>query len=199
MNAQEVSLKPCIDASLSPNKYLQNAKLIHPELAVNQAISTLADSLKQAYLNDTPIVLCVMSGGVYFTGQLLPKLKFSLELDYVHATRYDATIGKKVKWLATPKILIKNRNILILDDILDEGITLKAIVDECLKLGAKQINIAVLVEKTLDKDKPIKADYVGLTVPNQFVFGCGMDISGWWRNLPEIYAVSDTQVFEKNN
>ena len=186
------ALEPNLDRSQDPNQYLQNATLIHSELAVNQAVNKLAKRLNKAYLHDSPIVLCVMSGGVFFSGQLLPKLKFSLEFDYVHATRYDATTGKTVKWLAKPKALIKNRNILILDDILDEGITLKAIVDACTKLGAKQISIAVLVEKMLGKDKPINADYVGLTVPNQFVFGCGMDINGWWRNLPEIYALADT-------
>lgn len=192
MNALEHNLDPSLNLNLNPSQYLQNATLICSEPEVNQAVNILADSLNKAYLNDSPIVLCVMSGGLYFTGQLLPKLKFSLELDYVHATRYDVIAGKSVKWLAKPKSTIKDRNILILDDILDEGITLKAIVDECSQLGAKHINIAVLVEKMLDKDKPIKADYVGLTVPNRYVFGCGMDINGWWRNLPAIYAFSNT-------
>ena len=192
MNALEHNLDPSLDLNLNPSQYLQNATLICSELEVNQALNTLADSLNEAYLNDSPIVLCVMSGGLYFTGQLLPKLKFSLELDYVHATRYDVITGKSIKWLAKPRLTIKDRNILILDDILDEGITLKAIVDECLQLGAKQISIAVLVDKILDKYKPITANYVGVTVPNQYVFGCGMDINGWWRNLPAIYAFNNT-------
>lgn len=192
MNALEHNLDPSLKLNLNPSQYLQNATLICSELEVNQALNTLADSLNEAYLNDSPIVLCVMSGGLYFTGQLLPKLKFSLELDYVHATRYDVITGKSIKWLAKPRLTIKDRNILILDDILDEGITLKAIVDECLQLGAKQISIAVLVDKMLDKNKPITADYVGVTVPNKYVFGCGMDINGWWRNLPAIYAFNNT-------
>ena len=132
-----------------------------------------------------------MNGGLYLTGQLLPKLKFPLELDYVHATRYDVMAGKSLKWLTKPKSSVKDKNILILDDILDEGITLKAIVDECIQLGAKQVNIAVLVDKMLDKEKPIEADHVGLTVPNRYIFGCGMDINGWWRNLPAIYAFNN--------
>ena len=192
MNALEHNLDPSLKLNLNPSQYLQNATLICSELEVSQALNTLAESLNEAYLNDSPIVLCVMSGGLYVTGQLLPKLKFSLELDYVHATRYDVITGKSIKWLAKPRLTIKDRNILILDDILDEGITLKAIVDECLQLGAKQISIAVLVDKILDKYKPITADYVGVTVPNQYVFGCGMDINGWWRNLPAIYAFNNT-------
>ena len=176
---------------LNPSQYLQNASIICSELDVIKAINTLADSLNKDFLNNSPIVLCVMSGGLYFTGQLLPKLKFSLELDYVQATRYDGLTGNSLKWLARPKSNVKDRNILILDDILDEGITLKAIVDECLQLGANQISTAVLVDKILDKVKPINADYVGLTVPNQYVFGCGMDINGWWRNLPAVYALNN--------
>ena len=189
VSSQDLNLNLGLD--LNPSQNLQNASIICSELDVIKAINTLADSLNKDFLNNSPIVLCVMSGGLYFTGQLLPKLKFSLELDYVHATRYDGLTGNILKWLARPKSSVKDRNILILDDILDEGITLKAIVDECLQLGANQISTAVLVDKILDKVKPINADYVGLTVPNQYVFGCGMDINGWWRNLPAVYALNN--------
>ena len=82
---------------------------------------------------------------------------------------------------------------MILDDILDEGITLKSIVDECKLLGAKEVKVAVLAEKVVDKSKPIAADYVELTLPNRYVFGCGMDVHNWWRNLPAIYALYNTQ------
>ena len=100
------------------------------------------------------------------------------------------TEATDLQWVIKPKNLIKNRNVLILDDILDEGITLKAIVDECEQLGANEINVAVLVDKALNKPKPIQADYVGLSVPERYVFGCGMDVFGWWRNLPAIYALN---------
>ena len=175
--------------AFNPHQYMQYAELIHSEQIVNQAIATMAIEMNLDYVNEPPIVLCVMSGGAYFTGQLLPKLQFLLEFDYIHATRYHGTEGKVVEWLVRPKANIKDRNILILDDILDEGITLKVIYDECIRLGAKQVSIAVLVEKALNKNKPIKADYIGLVVPNSYVFGCGMDIDGWWRNLPAIYAM----------
>ncbi len=175
-----------------PNQYLQNATLIHSELAVARAISTIAAKLNLDYANDSPIVLCVMGGGVVFTGLLLAKLAFPLEFDYVQATRYHgATVGKHLTWVIKPKESLKGRDVLILDDILDEGITLKAIVDECKLLGARSVKTAVLVEKELNKAKPIRPDYVGLIVPNRYVFGCGMDVYGWWRNLPAIYALQD--------
>jgi hypoxanthine phosphoribosyltransferase len=175
--------------STDPQQILQQAELIHSEQAVNQAISNMAVALNQDYTHEPPIVLCVMGGGVYLTGQLLPKLQFALEFDYIQATRYHGdTLGKNLQWLVLPKENIKHRNVLILDDILDEGITLKSIVEHCELLGAKQVKIAVLVEKQLNKIKPVKADYSGLSVPDRYVFGCGMDVHGWWRNLPAIYA-----------
>jgi len=116
-----------------------------------------------------------------------------LKVNFVQATRYhDATEGKELKWIVMPKANVKDRNLLILDDILDEGITLKAIVDQCKLLGAKEIKSAVLVEKQLNKNKAMNADYVGLIVPERYVFGCGMDVYGWWRNLPAIYALKAT-------
>jgi hypoxanthine phosphoribosyltransferase len=79
--------------------------------------------------------------------------------------------------------------VLLLDDILDAGVTLAAVRDACLALGAAQVKVAVLTEKDLGQAKPIEADYVGLVVPDRYVFGCGMDVYGWWRNLPAIYAL----------
>ena len=181
-------------ATVNPLQYLDQAELIYSAQAVNQAISALAEQLNRDYINqkEAPIVLCVMGGAVFFTGQLLPQLKFPLELDYVQVSRYQGeTQGKELKWLVRPKENIKNRNVLILDDILDEGFTLVAIIEQCMLIGANGIKSAVLVKKQHDYKKPIDADYVGLTVENHYVFGCGMDIYGWWRNLPAIYALKN--------
>lgn len=175
---------------VDPHQYQQDAELLYSEQTVSEAISTVAAALNADYQKDCPTLLSVMNGAIFFTGQLTPRLTFPLILDYVHATRYQNGVeGKAVQWLVKPKATIKGENVLVLDDILDEGHTLKAIVDECYLLGAKQVKVAVLVEKDLNKQKPIMADYVGITVPDRYIFGCGMDIHGWWRNLPAIYAL----------
>ncbi|MES2579479.1 MAG: hypoxanthine-guanine phosphoribosyltransferase [Pseudomonadota bacterium] len=174
---------------VDPQLYIQKAELLYSEQVVNQAISTLAKQLNVDYADESPVVLCVMGGGVFFTGQLLPQLHFLLEFDYLHATRYHGVEGSVVEWVVKPKKKINGRKVLILDDILDEGLTLKTIADECKLLGAAEIKVAVLVEKKLEVVKPINADYIGLIVPNRYVFGCGMDVYGWWRNLPAIYAL----------
>ena len=175
---------------VNPHQYKQDAELLCSEQDVSSAISEIAATLNADYAKDLPIVLSVMNGAIFFAGQLTPRLTFPLQLDYVHATRYqDGIEGKEVRWVVKPKATIKGQNVLILDDILDEGHTLKAIVDECYLLGAKQVKVAVLVEKELGKQKPLTADYVGITAPNRYIFGCGMDVHGLWRNLPAIYAL----------
>lgn len=175
----------------TPQNLLDQSQLIHTTKAIETAISRLSFEITKMLGNSCPIVICVMGGGVVFTGQLLTQLRFPLELDYVHASRYqNKTVGLTIDWTALPKLDLSDRIVLIVDDILDEGITLLAIQEKCLALGAKQVLSAVLVEKTLDHARPINADFVGLSVPNRYVFGYGMDAYGWWRNLPAIYALN---------
>ena len=175
----------------TPKQLLENAQLIHTSAVVAAAISRLSQEITEALSDKSPIVICVMGGGVIFTGQLLTQLTFPLEVDYVHASRYqNNTVGKTLTWQSLPKLNLSNRTVLLLDDILDEGITLLAIKEKCLELGAKVVLSAVLVEKTLSHTKPIAADFVGLDVPDCYVFGYGMDAYGWWRNLSAIYALS---------
>jgi hypoxanthine phosphoribosyltransferase len=174
----------------TPQQLLDSAQLIHSSVVVKAAIANLGDQITLALQGSSPVVICVMSGGLFFAGQLLPRLNFPLQVDYVHASRYqNNTVGKTLTWQALPKLDLNDRTVLLLDDILDEGITLLAIKEKCLALGAKAVLSAVLVEKVLDHSKPMVADFVGLEVPNRYVFGCGMDAYGWWRNLPAIYAL----------
>ena len=139
-----------------------------------------------------PVVLCILNGAIVVTGRLLPKLDFPLELDSVHATRYGGeTHGGELHWLHVPRTDLDGRNVLLVDDVLDEGITLAAIRDYCLAHGTRAVRIAVLVDKRLPRPKPCRADYVGLVCDNRYIFGCGMDYHGYWRNLPDIYAVRE--------
>ena len=172
------------------NSILADAQQIYSAAEVSSAIAKLAHQITARLKDDHPLVLSVMGGAVFFSGQLLPLLKFPLEFEAIHISRYGgATSGGKTEWRVMPKEAIGGRTILVLDDILDEGHTLKAIHDKMLELGAKQVVNVVLVEKNIGREKPIRADFVGLNVPNEYVFGCGMDVYGAWRNLPAIYAL----------
>jgi hypoxanthine phosphoribosyltransferase len=177
-------------SEINPKQLLDEAEIIYSAEDVAQAIDSLAKDINQTLSDSRPLVMCVMGGAVVFSGQLLPKLDFPLEFDYVQASRYhNQTSGQKLVWKVEPTKNVSGRTVLLLDDILDEGHTLAAIKEKCLVQGAKEVVIAVLVEKELNKTKPIKADFIGLKVPDRYVFGCGMDAYGWWRNLQAIYAL----------
>ncbi|MFZ2267296.1 MAG: hypoxanthine-guanine phosphoribosyltransferase [Azonexus sp.] len=171
---------------------LANADLIHPEASVQAALDEVAGRIRERLSDRNPLVLCVMTGGVIFTGQLLPKLAFPLDFDYLHATRYGPeTQGGKISWRMAPWMSVKGRTVLVVDDILDEGVTLAAVKDSLMHLGAAEVLLAVFADKQNGKQKPITADFVGLSVPDRFVFGYGMDVDGAWRNLPAIYAMKE--------
>ena len=131
-----------------------------------------------------------MGGAVVFVGNLLPQLRFPLEFDYIHVSRYgDDDQGGRVVWKVIPRPNVAGRTIIVLDDILDEGETLAHVKQRLLDMGAADVIIAVFADKALKQSKPVKADIVGLTVPNKFVVGFGMDVYGYWRNLPGLWAI----------
>jgi hypoxanthine phosphoribosyltransferase len=154
------------------------------------AVRRVAGEIGERLANLNPLVLAVMGGAVVFTGQLLPQLGFPLDFDYLHVSRYgDVTRGGKLQWIVEPRAPVAGRVVLVLDDILDEGVTLAAISQRLLEQGASQVLCAVFADKALGRGKPIDADFVGVQLPNRYVFGYGMDVRGAWRNLPAVYAV----------
>jgi hypoxanthine phosphoribosyltransferase len=170
---------------------MQDSQLLYSAEQVQQAIATMVKAIRHDLADQTPLLLAVMGGAVYFTGQLLPHLDFPLQFDYLQATRYgNHTSGSELIWKVEPPESVAGRVVLILDDILDQGVTLHAIKQRCLEMGAAQVKIAVLFEKRLANSKPVQADYIGLELPDKYVFGCGMDVYGWWRNLAEVRAMN---------
>ncbi|MHB0974107.1 MAG: hypoxanthine-guanine phosphoribosyltransferase [Thiobacillus sp.] len=177
---------------LDAQQLLDHAERIASEEEVQAVLDRLADEIGRRLADAFPLVLAVMGGAVVFAGQLLPRLRFPLEFDYLHVTRYRGkTEGGEVEWRVLPGQNVIGRNVLVLDDILDEGETLAAIRDKLLHMGAAHVWSAVLTDKDNGLAKPIRADFVGLAVPDRYVFGCGMDAYGLWRNLPAIYALKD--------
>lgn len=171
---------------------LATADLIHPPKRVRAAVARVAGEITARLADTHPLLLCVMSGGVPFSGHLMTQLDFPLEFDYMHVTRYGHDKkGGALTWRSAPWTSVKGRTVLVLDDILDEGLTLAAIVERIKQLGAKECYTAVATDKLKSRKKPITADFVALTVPDRFVFGFGMDVRGAWRNLPAIYALKD--------
>jgi hypoxanthine phosphoribosyltransferase len=173
-------------------KIYEEADLLASQAEVERAIDRMAAEIAERLHDKRPLVLCVMNGGLIVAGQILPKLRFPLEIDYVHATRYgDSTRGSGLEWRVMPGRELSGRTVLLLDDILDEGVTLDALARHCREQGASEVLLAVLVEKLhLRKVRPgMRADFSGLDVGDRFLFGYGLDYKGYWRNAPGIYAV----------
>ncbi len=170
------------------------AELIYDQTQVVQAISQMSEAINQQLADTHPVVLTVLVGGIVLTGQLLPKLHFPLQLDYIHATRYQGgTSGGAVAWRAKPSTVLHQRTVLIVDDILDGGHTLMEVIAYCKQQQAARVYTAVLLDKQQAREPGciIQADFTGLTVDKRYVFGYGMDYQEGLRNAPGIYAVSD--------
>ncbi len=171
---------------------LQQAELLHPAEQVQDALHRVAGQINAKLADMHPLVLSVMGGAVVFSGQLLPLLDFPLDFDYVHVSRYrDARHGGAMHWKVEPRENVRGRVVLVLDDILDEGHTMDALRQRVMQLGASKFYCAVFADKRIGRKKPIHPDFVGIELPDRFVFGYGMDIEGAWRNLPAIYAVRE--------
>jgi hypoxanthine phosphoribosyltransferase len=171
---------------------LENAELIRSEVEVQAAVQRVARAINTTLADQHPLVLSVMGGAVVFTGQLLPLLDFPLDFDYLHVSRYgNDKQGGELHWKVAPRENVKGKVVLVLDDILDEGETMHAIWERVMELGATRFYSAVFADKMNGKEKPIRADFVGMELPDRFVFGYGMDVHGAWRNLPAIYAVKE--------
>ena len=173
---------------------LKNAEEIFDAAAVQQSVARVATILNERFdrADDEtfPLVLGVMGGAVVFVGQVLPQLRFPLEFDYIHVSRYgDDDQGGQVVWKVIPRPNVAGRTIIVLDDILDEGETLAHVKQRLLDMGAAEVLIAVFADKDIGREKPVQADIVGLTIPNKFVVGFGMDVYGYWRNLPGLWAI----------
>lgn len=168
------------------------ARILFDAVEVQQAIQRIARQIDADLSTQAPLCLMNMQGGLFFAGQLLPLLAFPLEIDYIQTSRYqNAQQGGDVQWIKPVPNKVQGRVVLLLDDVLDEGHTLSAIELQVKALGASACYTAVLVNKQLPQSKSIQADYIGLQAPNLFLFGCGMDMAGYWRNLPALYALED--------
>jgi hypoxanthine phosphoribosyltransferase len=170
----------------------EEADCLADQTAVEAALDRMAAEITARLQHSNPLIYTVMNGGLIFAGQLLTRLPFPLETAYLHATRYGlATRGTLLDWRVRPTQDLRNRSVLVLDDILDEGHTLAAIIEHLREEGAREVLSAVLVHKLHERKAypGMRADFTGLEIADRFLYGYGMDYLGYWRNAPGIYAV----------
>lgn len=167
----------------------EDAEPLFSRAEVEGAIQRVAGEITARLAEGNPIVLTVLNGGIIFCGELLLELSFPLELDSVSVGRYHGqTQGAELRWKLKPSLPLRGRSVLLVDDVLDEGLTLAEVKRYCLDEGAEQVLIAVLVEKKLERDKPCQADFVGLQADDRYLFGYGMDYRNYLRNAAGIFA-----------
>lgn len=178
---------------ITPDNVMNHAELLYTPQQIDLALNKMAEEIIRDYSDKNPLCVVVLNGGVVFAGHLLPKLNFPLELDYLHATRYRGALkgNDAIHWLAKPNAPLKNRHVIILDDILDAGVTLAEIMKFCSAHEAKSVKSAVLINKDVPKspDGVMHPDYFGLSAPDRYLFGYGMDFKESWRNAGGIYAL----------
>ena len=174
--------------SHDPANLLKQSEPLLSAEQVSQALDELADRL-QVHLSSKPewLLLPVLQGGMWTAMQLAQRLPSPLQMDYIHASRYRGeTSGGELKWLARPQSELKGRSVLLVDDIFDEGHTLEQIKAWLEGEGAEVLTVALVCkqhQRGLPRDW---LDLAALEVPDDYVFGCGMDLHEYWRQLPEI-------------
>jgi len=176
------------------HEYLQvldHAECLFSAERVARAVVELARAVSIDFVDRDPLVLCVMTGGLRFCSDLLGHLNFPLELDYLQLSRYrDQTKGGELNWLHQPAGGLRGRHLLVVDDILDQGITLASVRQYCRDAGALSVATAVLVDKQLPQ-RAVDSEYTAMHAPDRYLFGEGMDYKGYGRNLRGIYAIAD--------
>lgn len=173
---------------------LQEAELLYSPEQIAAALDRLAAAVTERLAERDPLVLVVLNGGLIVAAGLLARLAFPLRVGYAHATRYrGATQGGGLAWIAPPWPAVAGETVLVVDDVLDAGDTLQALLTTIRQQGAAAVYSAVLVRKQRPRTVPeLTVDFVGLEAPDRYLFGCGMDYHEYWRQLPAIYALRES-------
>lgn len=173
-------------------------KVLYAQDQVNQRLDELANTLTEKYQDQFPLIVPVMTGAMMFTSEMMKRLNFKLNVDYIDVTSYaeNSESTGKVKLIQDLSHNIKDRPIIIMEDIIDTGHTLKYLAQLFADRGAKSIEICSLLDKPARREVDVEADYVGFKVPNEFIVGYGLDFNGLYRNLPFV-GVLKRSVYEK--
>ncbi|OGT42962.1 MAG: hypoxanthine-guanine phosphoribosyltransferase [Gammaproteobacteria bacterium RIFCSPHIGHO2_12_FULL_40_19] len=172
----------------------EQAECLYSFADINHALDRMANEITERLSQENPLFLCVMKGALVVVGHLITRLHFPLEIDYIHVTRYRGTTrGGDLHWLVEPRVSLQNRTVIIVDDIMDGGLTLAAIIDYCKQAHARMVYSAVMVSKNRKREKGInfEPDFVGVTTQDKYLFGFGLDYEEYLRNAPGIYAVRE--------
>lgn len=171
----------------------RDAQLLRSESDVAAGIAEMAAAIAAKYAQSNPIVMAVMQGGAFTAVNLCEHFDFPYEFDYVHVTRYGEELegNSELTWHTRPRRKLTGRTVILVDDVLDHGVTLRELCSVLGESRPRELAVAVLVHKQLQLplNRP-QPDFVGFVSDDRYLFGCGMDYKGYWRGLPALYAVA---------
>jgi len=159
---------------------------------IKKSIDTVAKKINEDYkgCKDVPVLLCVLNGSIMFTGELMKRLKFTCELATIRLSSYQGTesqgVARKILGLKTP---LKGRRVIVVEDIVDTGHTIKELTKDLQEEGATEVKICTMLLKPAIYKGPVKIDYVAMEIEPKFIVGFGLDYNEIGRNYKDIYAL----------
>ncbi len=160
--------------------------ILYSQDDINQRLNQLANTITEKYRDQFPVIVSVMTGAMVFATDMIKRMNFKLNVDYVDVSSYengDQSTGQ-VKLVQDLSHSIKGRPVIIMEDIIDTGYTLQYLTNLLADRDAKSIEICALLDKPARRQVNVEADYIGFTVPDEFIVGYGLDYDGLYRNLP---------------
>jgi hypoxanthine phosphoribosyltransferase len=167
------------------------ARQLYSSTEVDERIRRMAADIAGEIADLHPVVLAVMRGGAFTAVRLCGHFQFPYEFDYIDARRYGRNLsGGELTWRVRPDEALRGRTVLLVDDVLDRGVTVATAHRHLLEMGVVRCYVAVLVSKQVTHaGERLQPDFVAIQTGDEYLFGCGMDYKGYWRGLPALYAV----------
>jgi hypoxanthine phosphoribosyltransferase len=160
---------------------------------IDEAVAQVAEMISKDMEGKEPLFLCVLNGAFIFASDLLKKINIDCEISFVKLSSYEGTkTTNTIRELIGLDQSIDGRTIIIIEDIVDTGLTMAYTRKKLMELGAEEVRIATLLFKPEAFKKDYALDYVGIVIPNKFIVGYGLDYDGFGRNLPDIYQIIET-------
>jgi len=163
-----------------------------PASDIKKALWEMAEKMNKELRDKNPLMICILNGSFMFSSDLMKLIDFPCEISFVKLSSYDGMGSTgKVKQLIGLNENIEDRTVVLLEDIVDTGVTIENLMNQLEAQKPKDVKVATLLFKPDACKKDVKLDYVGLEIPNEFIVGYGLDYDGYGRNLPDIYTITD--------
>jgi len=169
--------------------------LLVPKAEIESAVAQLASAIARDYREKNPLLLGILKGSFMFMADLVRKLDFSLEVDFIRLSSYGSgqqTQGR-IKVVQGLRTVVRGRHVLVVEDIVDTGITIAFLLDYLKKKKPASLRLCTLTDKPSRRRVPVVIDYLGFTVPDKFIVGYGIDCDEKYRNLPDIFYLEESK------